>query len=249
MAVIPFSYQQGKSILHLLDARCKFFIISLVSMSMLSARLPASFFFFLILLFFFKNAGISFNILKEMKYFFLLLAFVFAARAFIVKGDILFSFYEITITEQGLNQGFSVAFKFFLVMLTGLLFSCTTKPSSVKSAVQWFLKPIPFIPEKRVAIMISLAMGFMPVILNQAREISDARKARCGDLEKNPVKKILYFVLPLLKKIFISADNLVLAMESRSYQDDRTDPEFTPSGKEVLFLAGSLAISFGLICL
>lgn len=134
-------------------------------------------------------------------------------------------------------------------MLTGLLFSSTTKPSSVKSAVQWFLKPVPFVPEKRVAVMISLSLAFMPVILKQAKAISDAQKARCADLQKNPVKRIIRLIYPLLRKTFLSADSLVLAMESRCYSDDRTDPEFTPSGNEIYFLAGSCVLALSLICL
>ena len=248
--LIPFTYRQGQSILHLLDVRCKFFMICLISMSMLSAHFFACFFFFLILLFFFKKSGFNFiATLSSIKYFILLLFFVFIARALTVKGDIIFSFYNLSVTEQGLSEGFTVVFKFFLVMLTGLLFSFTTKPSSVKSAVQWFLKPIPFVPEKRVGVMISLSLGFMPVIAKQAGQISDARKARCGDLQRNPVKKIIHLVLPLLKKTFQSADNLVIAMESRCYSDDRTDPEFTPSGKEIYFLAGSVILSLSLVCL
>ncbi|MBU1343385.1 MAG: energy-coupling factor transporter transmembrane protein EcfT [Proteobacteria bacterium] len=246
----PFTYRQGSSILHLLDARCKFFAICLVSMSMLSARLPVCLFYFLILLFFLKKAGLKFfTTMGSIKYFLMFLFFIFAARALIVEGEIIFSFHGISITKQGLNEGFLVAFKFFLVMLTGLVFSATTKPSSVKTAVQWFLKPIPFVPEKRVAVMISLSLGFMPIIAQKARDISDAQKARCADLEKNPVKKIIRLVLPLLKKTFLSADNLVLAMESRCYTDDRTDPEFAPSGKEIFFLVCSILISVGLISL
>lgn len=225
-------------------------MICLISMSMLSAHLSACFFYFLILLFFFNKAGLNiFATLNSIKYFILLLFFIFIARALTVKGDILFSFYGMSITEQGLNEGILVAFRFFLVMLTGLLFSITTKPSSVKSAVQWFFKPIPFVPEKRVAVMISLSLGFMPVILKQAKEISDAQKARCSDLQKNPVKRITRLVLPLLKKTFLSADSLVLAMESRCYNDDRTDPEFLSSGKEIPFLIGSFIISLSLACL
>jgi energy-coupling factor transporter transmembrane protein EcfT len=129
-------------------------------------------------------------------------------------------------------------------MLTGLIVSLTTKPSSVKGAVQWFLKPVPFIPEKRVGVMISLALKFMPLILKQINEILNARKARCGDLEKNPIKRIRGLVLPLLKKTFLSADNLVFAMESRCYDDDRTDSEFTPSGREPFFLACSFVLCF-----
>ncbi len=246
----PFTYRQGQSLLHIIDVRCKFFIICIVSMSMLSAHFFPCFLYFLILLFFFKKADFNiFATLKSIKYFMFLLVFVFIARALTEKGDIIFSFYGISVTKQGLSGGFLVSFKFFLVMVTGLLFSSTTKPSSVKSAVQWFLKPIPFVPEKRVAVMISLSLGFMPVILKQAGQISDAQKARCGDLEKNPVKKIIRLVLPLLKKTFLSADSLVLAMESRCYSDDRTDSEFTPSGKEIYFLAAGFIISLTLVCL
>jgi len=248
--VTPFTYRQGESILHRLDVRCKFFMICIVSMSMFSAHLPAGLSYFLILLFFFKKAGINIlATLSSIKYFLVLLFFVFLARALTREGDIIFSFYGISITGQGLNEGFLVALRFFLVMLTGLVFASTTKPSLIKSAVQWFLKPVPFVPEKRVAVMISLALSFMPVILKQAKEISDAQKARCGNLEKNPAKKIIRLVLPLLKKTFLSADHLVLAMESRCYNDDRTDPEYTPSGNEAWFLAGSLVISLGLIFL
>lgn len=246
----PFTYRKGYSILHLLDVRYKFFIICIVSMSLLSAHLPACFFYFLMLLFFFKKTGLNvFSTLNSIKYFIILLFFIFIARALTIEGHIIFSFYGISITERGLNEGFLVAFKFFLVMLTGLLFSTTTQPSSVKSAVQWFLKPIPLIPEKRVAVMISLSLSFMPVILKHAKEISDAQKARCADLQKNPVKRIIRLVLPLLKKTFISADSLVFAMESRCYNDDRTDHKFTPSGKEIPFLAGSMILSLSLACL
>jgi energy-coupling factor transporter transmembrane protein EcfT len=243
----PFSYRWGDSMLHLLDVRCKFFLICLLSMSIVPANLLACFFYGLVLSFFFKNSGLNlFSTLSHIKYFIILLFFIFAVRAFTVKGDILFSFYDISITGQGLMEGILTAFKFFLVMVTGILFASTTKQSSVKNAVQWFLKPLPFIPEKRVAIMISLSLSFMPIILNQAKEISDAQKARCADLQKNPVKKIIRLVLPLLKKTFISADYLVLAMESRCYSDYRTEPEFTPSGKELLFLICGVIMSLGL---
>ena len=245
---MPFTYIQGDTLLHMLDARCKFFIICLISMSMLSAHLHMCLIYLIILLIFFKTTGLNiFETLNSIKYFLILLFFVFAVRSFTTPGNTVISFFNISITKQGLNQGFLIAFKFFLIMITGLLVSLTTKPSSVKSAVQWFLKPVPFIPEKRVGIMVSLSLKFMPLILKQTQEISNARKARCGDLEKNPVKKIIGLTLPLMKKTFLSADNLVLAMESRCYNDDRTDPEFRPSGKELIFIASSFILSTGFV--
>ncbi len=237
-----FTYRPGVSILHLLDTRLKFFIICLISMSLMSAGIISCCFYFFILLFFIKKTGLHFfSILNHIKLFLMLLFFIFLARTVTMEGG--FPFYGLTLSEQGFMEGAMTAFKFFLVMLTGLLFSSTTRPSSVKAAVQWFLKPVPFVPEKRVGVMISLALCFLPVILRQAEEVSDARNARCGHLQKNPVRKAMGLVLPLLKKTFLSADHLVLAMESRCYSDDRTDPEFNPSGRESAFLLGSIAAS------
>ena len=244
-----FTYRPGRSILHTVDVRSKFFIICLISLCLLAARIPGCLVYALILFFFFNQTGLGFwATLKRLEYFLILLLFVFVARALTVNGHILFSFYGMSVSDQGVIQGVLVAVKFFLVMVTGLVFACTTRPASLKSAVQWFLKPVPFVPEKRVGVMISLALGFLPVILGQARQISDAQKARCFDLQKNPVKKTIRLVLPLLKKIFLSADSLVLAMESRCYTDDRTDPEFTASVKDAVFVAGGMTVCLGLLC-
>lgn len=234
--------------LHLLDVRYKFFMMSLICISMVSAKLFPCLIYFIILLFFLKKTGCSIlETFISMKYFFLLLLFVFAARALTQKGDIIVCFFDISITQQGAVNGFALAFRFFLIMLTGLIFTLTTRPGSIKAAAQWYLKPVPFIPEKRASVMISLSLKFMPIILKQAQNISNARKARCGDLQKNPVKKTISLILPLLKKVFLSADNLVMAMESRCYNEDRTDPEFSSSGKEILFLAAGVIISLSLI--
>ncbi len=250
MALIPFAYRPGESALHLLDVRLKFFLICLVSVSMLSANFIPCLMYALLLIFFFNHAQIKiFQLLLSMKIFLLLLGFVFFARCFSTPGDELISAYGLSISRQGVTTGFLVGFKFLAVMMTGLLFSGTTRPSQVKSAVQWFLRPIPFLPEKRVAVMISLSLAFMPIILKQNQKVSDAQAARCGNLEKNPIKKIIRMVMPLLKKTFLCADNIILAMESRCYSDDRTDPEFTASGKEPYFIAGSLMLAFAFIVL
>ncbi len=247
--VIPFTYIHGNSVLHLLDTRCKFFIICIISISMLSADLLSILLYFIIILLFMKTSGLKIlKALHGIRYFLVLLFFIFLSRSITTQGETIFSFLNISVSMEGVKEGFLIAFKFFLIMLTGLIVSSTTNPSSVKGAVQWFLKPLPFIPEQRVSIMISLSLKFIPVILKQAQQISDARRARCSDLEKNPVKKITGLAIPLLKKTFLSADGLILAMEARCYSDDRTDPEFHPSGKELLFISGSVVVSTGFIC-
>ncbi len=248
--LIPFAYHPGRTVLHTLDVRLKFFMICMVSITIVNATLVPCLGYGLILALLFKVAQVNaLAILGRMKLFLLLLGFVFLSRCFVTPGDPLISFLGLTISVQGVLTGFLVTFKFLMVMLTGLLFATTTRPLGVKSAVQWYLKPIPFIPEKRLAVMISLTLSFMPLILKQIQIISDAQAARCGNLEKNPIKKIIRLVLPMLKKIFLSADQLVWAMEARCYDDDRTDPGFSTSGKEAVFLFSSLVIAAGFILL
>jgi energy-coupling factor transporter transmembrane protein EcfT len=134
-------------------------------------------------------------------------------------------------------------------MVTGLLFAVTTRPADLKSAAQWFLKPVPLIPEKRVALMISLCLRFFPLILAQAGQTADAVNARCGGYRKNPVRSIRFLTLPLLKKTVMAADHLDLAMTARCYTENRTDPEFESSGKERLALAAGTGLCLGMVLL
>ena len=223
--------------------RVKLAALCFLSMFLFGAGVLPCIFYLFLLLFFLRKVQISFwDLIKSLKYFIFLLFFVFMARAVSAKGNAVFSFLGLMISQEGMQEGGLMAFKFFLIMVSGILFASSTRTASVKSAVQWFLKPIPLVPEKRVGVIISLALNFIPVIFRQAGDISDARKARCGHLGKNPVKHIITLVFPLLRKVFLYAEHLSFAMEARCYNDERTDPEFKPSGKEPLFILSSLAL-------
>jgi biotin transport system permease protein len=248
--LIPFAFRPGSSGIHRLDVRYKLMMICLLSICLVRSGGWACLLYFLTLnLCFYVSTINPYRILMQMKLFIVLLAFVFVARSVTTPGDEWASLFGITATRQGVLDGMLVAARFGLVMLTGLLFCTTTRPSEVKGAVQWFLAPIPFIPEKRVGVMVSLTLAFMPVILKQARSIQDAQAARCGNLEKNPIKRITRLALPLLKNTFLRADRMALAMASRCYSDDRSDPEFSPSGQERLYLLGCGTIAAALVFL
>lgn len=240
-SISPFAFSQGNSPLHRLDARCKIFLVCSMSLAILGAGFSACFIFLGILIFFFIQAGLKIlETIRQLRYFLLFLVLIMVVRSLTVPGDPLVAVHDFTLSRQGVFQGGLVAFRFFLVMILGLLFSATTRPSTLKSAAQWYLKPIPFVPENRVAIMISLSLRFLPLILTQARETADAINARGGNLQKNPLKRFVRIGLPLLKKTFLSADHLILAMEARCYEENRTEPEFEPSGKEKFFMTGSV---------
>lgn len=238
-----FSFRSGNTALHCLDVRYKAVLVCMVSLALLKSGFAGCFVCFLVLSWLVFATGISFmHLLGQLKWFIVLLAVMFAVRSLTVPGTPVFGFWDIVVTREGMTRGALVAMRFFLVMMTGLLFSATTRPADLKSAAQWFLKPVPFVPEKRVAIMISLFLRFLPLILTQGRQVSDAVNARCGNLNKNPVRRIRYLVLPLLKKTFQAADSLCLAMDARCYSEDRTDPVFKTGGKEMVFLMSGLCL-------
>ncbi len=162
----PFSYRPGASVLHLQDVRFKLAFIVIISIASMKA-----YFISLSVLSFALFSAIFIihlplkSILKELRYFFIFLIFVFAARALSTPGTPLIEFIGIDITRQGIYNGTLVCWRMLLIVLAGLLFVSTTRPSEIRAAVEWFLSPFPFIPGKRVATMMSLIIRFIPVIL------------------------------------------------------------------------------------
>ena len=110
--------------------------------------------------------------------------------------------------------------------------------------MQWYLKPVPLIPEKKVAVMMGLILRFVPVILDQARETANAQKARAVENRKNPVFRLIKFGLPLIRRTFERADDLILAMEARAYTEHRTDPQLVAGKRDWIAL-----MVVGLLCM
>ncbi len=243
-----FEFRPGKSLAHLLDPRCKFFLVCIISSGLVSASWPACILLLLLVLLLLKSMGINpVRLVLQLRYFILFLFMIILVRGLAEPGPELFTLVAYPVSIAGLIQGGLVALRFFTVMVLGLAFSATTRPSELKAAVQWFLKPIPFIPEQRAGVIISLALRFLPMILSQARESGMAIDARCGNLRKNTLKRRSTLVLALLGKTFTTADQLAIAMEARCYTENRTDPGFHPSGKERLSLAAGICIFLVLI--
>ena len=232
-----FSFRTGTTVLHGLDVRVKTVLVCMLSMVLFTAGFSACLACFLVVYPLACAIGMTMvRLLTRLKGFILLLILMAATRAVTVPGELIWSVSGIEITRQGLAQGSLVGVRFFLVMVIGMLFAATPRPAALKSAAQWFLTPVPFVPEKRVAIMISLSLKFFPLILSRAGQTADAVNARCGSFRKNPIRRIRFLTLPLLKKTVMSADHLCLAMDARCYTEHRTDPAFESNGRERLFL-------------
>ena len=220
-----FGYFPGSSLLHILDPRFKLLFIIVLSLVCLSLNFVSLGISTVLLLGFILYCGLPLHSLfKELRYFFILLVFVFAARALSTGGDPVIDFNFISISQQGLSTAFLVCWRLALIVLLAFTIISTTRPADIKAAVQWYLKPVPLVPEQKVAIMMGLILRFLPVIFDQAAETAEAQKARCVQNRKNPVYRLFKLGFALMRRTFERADDLVAAMEARGFAENRTDP-------------------------
>jgi len=221
-----FSYQSGDSLLHHIDVRFKILIVILISLICLNLYLTGLAILTSLLLGLILHARLPLiSGLKELRYFLILLLFVFVARVLSTDGPPLIVLRFISVSIQGLYSGILVCWRLAIIVILGFAFISTTRPLAIKAAVQWFLKPVPFIPEKKVALMMGLILRFIPVIFHQAGEIAEAQKARGVENRKNPIYRLTKLAFPIMRRTFERADNLVAAMEARAFTENRTDPE------------------------
>jgi energy-coupling factor transporter transmembrane protein EcfT len=245
-----FGYFSGSTLLHLLDARFKLLFIILLSLvvlnlhflslGILSCLLPGVIIY---------SRLPMFQMLKQLRYLFILLIFVFAARVLSTGGDTLIDLKLFSITHQGLRAGALVSWRLALVVLLAFTIISTTLPTDIKAAVQWYLKPVPLLPEKKVAIMMGLILRFIPVIFDQAAETAEAQKARCVQNRKNPVYRLIKLGFPLIRRTFERADDLVAAMEARGFNENRTDPELIAHRRDWIALGVVTCLCIGVIVL
>ena len=228
-----FSYIAGHSLLHRIDTRFKIIFIIFLSLVSLNVYFRGLGLLSVLLsgVIFYARLPLASGF-KELRYFLILLLLIFVTRVLSTDGTPVINLKYFTISMQGITNGVLVCWRLALIVILGFAFISATPPSAIKAAVQWLLKPVPFIPEKKVAVMMGLILRFVPVILDQARETAEAQKARAVENRKNPVYRLTKFGFPLIRRTFERADDLVLAMEARAFTEHRTDPELTADKRD-----------------
>ncbi|MBW2412249.1 MAG: energy-coupling factor transporter transmembrane protein EcfT [Deltaproteobacteria bacterium] len=238
-----FGYRSGHSLLHRIDVRCKLLGLLCISIVSLNASIPSLIILSGLLIFLMMDSRPGFKaFLRQIRYFFVFMLIIIIARTLSTKGAQVHYLYFIPISMQGLSDGLMICWRLFLIVLVGLLFVLTTKPSQIKAAAMWLSAPMPVVSGQRLATMLSLVMRFIPVILNQARQTSEAQKARCVENRKNPVYRLKKIGFPLLRRTFENADRLIFAMEARCYNENQTVPDLSFHRMDWVALSGICAL-------
>ncbi len=238
-----FNYCPGNSYIHSLDVRFKLAVFILCSLATLNAKLPTLMAGSILLIIVFVHLRLPvIAILREIRFFFLLMFFVFVTRSLTMPGTPFIHINFLLISREGMYDGALIVWRLLIIVFFAIPFMATTRPSEINAAVAWYLTPFPFIPHKRIAMMMSLIMRFIPVIFEQAREIADAQRARGVENRKNPVYRIIKFAIPMIRRTFETADELAVAMEARCYSENRTEPEFTARLRDWMVLMVSACL-------
>ena len=220
-------YAYRKSIIHSLDPRTKI-LLSLFFMGFvfITHRLEILFFFFGIVLALFVLSKLDIRLaLRNLKPFLWLFLLTFILHGMFTKGRLLWKipFMSLSITEEGLYQGGFYAFRIGVLITVANLLTLTTSPMSFTDAIERFLSPFRClgVPAHEIAMMLSIALRFIPILVDEAERIQKAQTSRGARFEGNIVQKIRSIV-PLLIPLFLStfrrANDLALAMDARCYR-------------------------------
>ena len=220
-------YIDADSIIHRLDPRIKIIstLIAIIALFLISSFIGFALYLALVLTIIFVSRISPTRILKGLKPIFFLMIITFVFHAFLTEGGtVLWEWRFLRIEEEGLFRGaFMVTRIILLIMFTSLL-TLTTSPLDLTDGIEYLLNPFRRIgvPSGELAMMMTIALRFIPTLLNEADKIIKAQKSRGADFESGNIIRRAKNLVPLLVPLFISAfrraDDLALAMESRCYQ-------------------------------
>ncbi|MGL4953833.1 MAG: energy-coupling factor transporter transmembrane component T family protein [Culicoidibacterales bacterium] len=162
-----------------------------------------------------------------------LLAIMIVFNLFFYKqGNLLWEFGIIQIYDQGVYQVTLLTFRLISVVMLATMLTLTTKPLDLTLAIEKLLSPFKrFIPVADIALMVSIAIRFIPTLIDETDKIMKAQASRGANIEEGPiyqrVKHLLSMLIPMFVISFKRAENLAVAMEARGYTDAQSRTRLT----------------------
>lgn len=219
-------YYPAKSILHRLDPRTKLvatllYLISLFLFDGFAGYIVATVFLVSII----KLSKVPFKfIVKGLKPIIMLLMITVLFNLFLTRsGEVLFSFWIFTVTSGGLHTAVFMAMRLIYLILGSSIMTFTTTPNELTDGIERLLGPLRKIkvPVHEIAMMMSIALRFIPILLEETDKIMKAQIARGADFESGNIIQRAKSMIPILVPLFVSAfrraNDLAMAMEARCY--------------------------------
>ncbi len=225
-------YYQTESILHKMDPRVKLggtllYIISLFFFKNFFAYLIAILFLAIVI----KLSKVPFKFMvRGMKAILFLLLITVVFNLFLTQGTPLVTIWKLTITREGVEMALTMALRLTMLIIGSSVMTLTTTPNNLTDGMEKMMRPLRVIkvPVHEVAMMMAIALRFIPILLEETDKIMKAQIARGADFESgnliNKAKAMVPLLVPLFISAFRRANDLAMAMEARCYRggDGRT---------------------------
>ncbi len=250
-------YYPGESWIHKLDARIKIIWTFLYIISLFLIKDFVGYIWVLLTLSVIigvSRVPLKF-ILKGLKPIFLIIVFTFGVNMLMTRGTPIFEFGIITITEEGLYNALFMATRLIFLIIGSSILTLVTKPINLTDGIEKLLKPYEKIgvPAHELAMMMTIALRFIPTLLEETDKVMKAQMARGADFESGNIMKRAKSLIPLLVPLFISAfriaQDLAMAMEARCYRggSNRTRMNNTTLGVKDVFAILFMFIFLGVV--
>ncbi|MDE6015279.1 MAG: energy-coupling factor transporter transmembrane protein EcfT [Acetatifactor sp.] len=219
-------YYPTESVIHRLDPRVKLgttvlYIIVLFCFRNFLGYLLAAFGLALVI----RLSRVPFRFMvKGMKSILFLLLITVVFNCFLTPGTPAVSLWKLTITWEGITLAATMAVRLSLLVIGSSVMTLTTTPNNLTDGMERMLRPLKIfkVPVHEVAMMMSIALRFIPILLEETDKIMKAQIARGADFESGNLFKRAKAMVPLLVPLFVSAfrraNDLAMAMEARCYR-------------------------------
>ena len=246
--------------MHRLDPRCKLLLTIVYIAALFTAESYVSYAVMLII----TGVCIALSriplkvILRGLKPLWIIIALTAVLNIFFTPGRELVSFWKITITYEGLVRAVFMVLRITMLIAGTFLLTYTTSPIALTDAMEILFGPLKKlkVPVHEMSMMMSMALRFIPTLIEETDKIMSAQKARGADFETGNLFQRAKALLPLLVPLFVSAfrraDELAVAMECRCYHGDegRTRmKQLTWCTRDTLAMVWSALVLAGVIVL
>ena len=254
-------YYPVKSRIHSLDPRVKIictllFLVSLFVQSSFLGYVIATLFLGMVI--YMSKVPLKY-IVKGLKPIVILLMFTVVMNLFLTRGgETLLHFWIFTITEEGVRTSVFMALRLMYLVAGSSLMTFTTSPNGLMDGMEKLLNPLNklHLPVHEVAMIMSIALRFIPILLEETDKIMKAQIARGADFESGNIIQRAKAMIPILVPLFVSAfrraNDLALAMEARCYHGGEGRTRMKPlkyNGRDkaaylitILYAAGVFAV-------
>ena len=246
-------YYQTESVIHKLDPRVKLggtllYIISLFLFENVYGYVLAA--LFLVIVIKFSKVPFKFMV-RGMRAILFLLLLTVVFNLFLTPGEPLISLWKLTITKEGLAVAVFMAIRLTFLIIGSSIMTLTTTPNNLTDGMEKMMSPLKVlkVPVHEVAMMMSIALRFIPILLEETDKIMKAQIARGADFESGNLLQRAKAMVPLLVPLFLSAfrraNDLAMAMEARCYRGGEGRTKMKPLVyKKIDFMAYGFIIGY-----